>query len=113
MYTVAGVTFRLGTRFWWTAALIVAVVIIVVVLTQRTGGPATRPPGSEAVPTATRLRSADMTGRVTGTAPSSPNPVRRIVTGHDASTRGVITQDGPPPRVMQIGGPGGPTFYEV
>jgi mannose-6-phosphate isomerase-like protein (cupin superfamily) len=44
---------------------------------------------------------------------SSPNPVRRIVTGHDSSTRGVITQDGPPPRVMQIGGPGGPTFYEV
>jgi Cupin domain len=38
---------------------------------------------------------------------------RRIVTGHDTSDRAVITQVAPPERVVQIGGPGGPTFYEV
>jgi hypothetical protein len=44
---------------------------------------------------------------------SSTQPFRRIVTGHDASDRALITQDAPPTRVVQIGGPGGPTFYEV
>ncbi|MET7473314.1 cupin domain-containing protein [Streptomyces sp. NPDC005648] len=44
---------------------------------------------------------------------SSTQPFRRIVTGHDASDRGQITRDAPPSRVVQIGGPGGPTFYEV
>lgn len=38
---------------------------------------------------------------------------RRIVTGHDQDGRAVIQSDGPPPRVHQIGGPGGPTFVEV
>ncbi|MEU6256196.1 cupin domain-containing protein [Streptomyces sp. NPDC047043] len=44
---------------------------------------------------------------------SSLQPFRRIVTGHDAADRAVITQDAPPTRVMEIGGPGGPTFYEI
>jgi hypothetical protein len=44
---------------------------------------------------------------------SSTQPFRRIVTGHDSSERGLITHDTPPARVTQIGGPGGPTFYEV
>ena len=38
---------------------------------------------------------------------------RRIVTGHDQVGRAVILSDAPPPRVQQIGGPGGPTFFEV
>jgi Cupin domain len=44
---------------------------------------------------------------------SEMQPFRRIVTGHDSSDRAVITLDAPPERVVQIGGPGGPTFYEV
>lgn len=44
---------------------------------------------------------------------SEGQPFRRIVTGHDESDRGLITLDAPPERVVQIGGPGGPTFYEV
>jgi len=40
-------------------------------------------------------------------------PFRRIVTGHDASGRSVILEDGPPPRVARIGGELGPLFYEV
>jgi len=44
---------------------------------------------------------------------SPVQPFRRIVTGHDASDRAVIVQDAPPTRVVEIGGPGGPTFYEV
>ena len=38
---------------------------------------------------------------------------RRIVTGHDADGHAVIASDAPPTRVQQIGGPGGPTFFEV
>ncbi len=38
---------------------------------------------------------------------------RRIVTGHDQDGRAVILSDAPPTRVQQIGGPGGPTFFEV
>ena len=38
---------------------------------------------------------------------------RRIVTGHDSEGRAVILSDTPPARVQQIGGPGGPTFFEV
>lgn len=38
---------------------------------------------------------------------------RRIVTGHDPDGRAVILTDAPPTRVQQIGGPGGPTFFEV
>ena len=41
------------------------------------------------------------------------NPVRRIVTGHDAQGRAVIQEDGPPPRVARIGGEIGPLFHEV
>ena len=38
---------------------------------------------------------------------------RRIVTGHDEEGRAVIVSDAPPPRLQQVGGPGGPTFVEV
>src|SRR5262245_32926067 len=38
---------------------------------------------------------------------------RRIVTGHDDAGNAVIISDAPPSRVQQIGGPGGPTFFEV
>lgn len=39
--------------------------------------------------------------------------VRRIVTGHDEEDRAVILTDAPPTRVVQVGGPGGPTFFEI
>ena len=38
---------------------------------------------------------------------------RRIVTGHDEDGRAVILTDAPPSRMQRIGGPGGPTFFEV
>jgi hypothetical protein len=38
---------------------------------------------------------------------------RRIVTGHDEDGRAVILSDAPPTRAQQVGGPGGPTFFEV
>ncbi len=38
---------------------------------------------------------------------------RLVVTGHDQEGRAVILSDAPPTRVQQIGGPGGPTFFEV
>jgi mannose-6-phosphate isomerase-like protein (cupin superfamily) len=38
---------------------------------------------------------------------------RRVVTGHDQDGRAVILSDAPPTRVQQVGGPGGPTFFEV
>lgn len=38
---------------------------------------------------------------------------RRVVTGHDQEGRAVILSDAPPTRMQQIGGPGGPTFFEV
>lgn len=38
---------------------------------------------------------------------------RRIVTGHDDIGRALILSAAPPARVQQIGGPGGPTFFEV
>jgi len=40
-------------------------------------------------------------------------PVRRVVTGHDAQGRAVFLEDGPVPRVQRIGGPAGPLFFEV
>jgi hypothetical protein len=40
-------------------------------------------------------------------------PFKRIVTGHDAQGRAIIQEEGPPPRVQQIGGEHGPMFYEV
>ncbi|UZK65085.1 cupin domain-containing protein [Sphingomonas sp. M1-B02] len=41
------------------------------------------------------------------------NPVRRVVTGHDASGRAIIQEDGPAPRVQRIGGAIGPLFHEI
>jgi hypothetical protein len=38
---------------------------------------------------------------------------RRIVTGHDADGKAIILSDAPPARTQLIGGPGGPTFFEV
>ncbi len=38
---------------------------------------------------------------------------KRIVTGHDEDGHAVILSDAAPARVQQIGGPGGPTFFEV
>ena len=43
----------------------------------------------------------------------SPREVRRVVTGHDAEGRAVIQEDGPPARVVRIGGEIGPLFHEV
>lgn len=40
-------------------------------------------------------------------------PFRRIVTGHDASGKSVIIEEGLPPRVVRVGGELGPWFYEV
>lgn len=40
-------------------------------------------------------------------------PLRRVVTGHDDTGSAVIISDAPPARVVQVGGPGGPTFFEV
>ena len=39
--------------------------------------------------------------------------VRRIVTGHDAEGRSVVRQDGPPARVVTLGGDSGTTFHEL
>jgi mannose-6-phosphate isomerase-like protein (cupin superfamily) len=38
---------------------------------------------------------------------------RRVVTGHDADGKAVISDDSVPPYSHLIGGPGGPTFIEV
>lgn len=38
---------------------------------------------------------------------------RRIVTGHDADGKAIIISDAPPVRTQLVGGPGGPTFFEV
>jgi mannose-6-phosphate isomerase-like protein (cupin superfamily) len=38
---------------------------------------------------------------------------RRVVTGHDEAGNAVIISDAPPTRAQLIGGPGGPTFFEV
>ncbi|MFT3682250.1 MAG: cupin domain-containing protein [Ferruginibacter sp.] len=42
-----------------------------------------------------------------------PKTFRRIVTGHDADKKAIIISDAPPTRSQLIGGPGGPTFFEV
>ncbi|ARU18148.1 cupin domain-containing protein (plasmid) [Croceicoccus marinus] len=39
--------------------------------------------------------------------------VRRVVTGHDASGKAIIQEDGPVPRVQRIGGETGPLFHEI
>lgn len=41
------------------------------------------------------------------------NPVRRVVTGHNAQGLAIIQEDGAAPRVQQVGGPAGPMFYEI
>jgi len=38
---------------------------------------------------------------------------RRIVTGHDADGKAIIIADAPPVLTQLVGGPGGPTFFEV
>ena len=38
---------------------------------------------------------------------------KRVITGHDHDGRAVILSDAPPTHVQQVGGPGGPTFFEV
>lgn len=38
---------------------------------------------------------------------------RRIVTGHDAAGNAVVVSDGPPERVVEVGGAGGARFFEV
>lgn len=42
-----------------------------------------------------------------------PDQVRRIVTGHDANGRSIVQEDGPPTRVVTLGGESGTTFHEV
>ncbi|HEX8626193.1 MAG TPA: cupin domain-containing protein [Allosphingosinicella sp.] len=39
--------------------------------------------------------------------------VRRIVTGHDSQGRSIVQEDGPPGRVVTLGGESGTTFHEV
>lgn len=38
---------------------------------------------------------------------------RRVVTGHDDSGKAIIVSDAAPAQAHLIGGPGGPTFFEV
>lgn len=38
---------------------------------------------------------------------------RRIVTGHDAAAKAIVISDAPPVHMQLVGGPGGPTFFEV
>lgn len=38
---------------------------------------------------------------------------RRIVTGHDVDHKSIIVSDAPPTFTQLIGGPGGPTFFEM
>ncbi|AYB35254.1 cupin domain-containing protein [Chryseolinea soli] len=42
-----------------------------------------------------------------------PKLFRRIVTGHDAEGKAIIIPNLPPMTTQLIGGPGGPTFFEV
>ncbi|RAJ08356.1 Cupin domain-containing protein [Chitinophaga skermanii] len=42
-----------------------------------------------------------------------PTSFRRIVTGHDADGKAIIISDAPPVHTQLVGGPGGPTFFEV
>ncbi len=38
---------------------------------------------------------------------------RRVVTGHDADGKAIIISDAPPVHTQLVGGPGGPTFFEI
>lgn len=42
-----------------------------------------------------------------------PKTFRRVVTGHDADRKAVIISDAPPVHTQLVGGPGGPTFFEI
>ena len=42
-----------------------------------------------------------------------PKTFRRIVTGHDTDNKAIIISDAAPALTQLIGGPGGPTFFEV
>jgi mannose-6-phosphate isomerase-like protein (cupin superfamily) len=42
-----------------------------------------------------------------------PSNVRRIVTGHDEEGRSIVQEDGPPARVVTLGGESGATFHEI
>lgn len=42
-----------------------------------------------------------------------PQIFRRVITGHDADNKAIIVSDAPPTHVQLVGGPGGPTFYEI
>ncbi len=43
----------------------------------------------------------------------SDKPIRRVVTGHNASGQAIIQEDAIVPRIQRIGGSTGPLFYEV
>ncbi|MET0466288.1 MAG: cupin domain-containing protein [Chitinophagaceae bacterium] len=38
---------------------------------------------------------------------------RRIITGHDSKGNAIILSDAPPIHTQLVGGPGGPTFFEI
>ena len=38
---------------------------------------------------------------------------RRVVTGHDTDGKAIIISDAPPVHTQLVGGPGGPTFFEI
>lgn len=38
---------------------------------------------------------------------------RRVITGHDADGKAIIISDAPPVHTQLVGGPGGPTFFEI
>jgi hypothetical protein len=40
-------------------------------------------------------------------------PIRRIVTGHDDSGRSIVQEDGPPARIVTLGGESGTIFQEI
>jgi len=42
-----------------------------------------------------------------------PAQVRRIVTGHDREGRSIVQEDGPPARVVTLGGESGTIFQEI
>lgn len=43
----------------------------------------------------------------------SQKTFRRIVTGHDTDGKAIVISDAPPVHTQLVGGPGGPTFFEV
>jgi cupin domain len=45
--------------------------------------------------------------------PQATNTFRRVVTGHDEAGKAIIISDAPPVHTQLVGGPGGPTFYEI